>query len=198
MSARLCSAAMSLWSRLPAWLRRLLKIGFISGFSLCALFVVARLIHGPGMREAIMRQIMFMRQDENLSGDDLKGADLEGKAFGASKLEDTDLRGAKLESATFIEADLRGALLDGADLTGANLIASKLENASLQGTKLDQAWLTDSNLTNANLAGATLNGARVAGADMSTSKGLTQAQLDTACGDASTRLPPGLTVPVCP
>jgi uncharacterized protein YjbI with pentapeptide repeats len=37
--------------------------------------------------------------------------------------------------------------------------------------------------------------ARFEGTDLSLVKDLTQAQLDTACGDANTKLPAGLTVP---
>ena len=45
--------------------------------------------------------------------------------------------------------------------------------------------------------GATLAGANVSGAEMDRAVGLTQAQLNRACGDADTRLPRGLSVPRC-
>jgi uncharacterized protein YjbI with pentapeptide repeats len=45
---------------------------------------------------------------------------------------------------------------------------------------------------NANLAKANFSGS-----DLSTATGLTQAQLDAACGDAETRLPKGLSLPAC-
>lgn len=41
-------------------------------------------------------------------------------------------------------------------------------------------------------AAAGLDGADLSGADLSTSQGLTQAQLGRACGSQATRLPPGL------
>ena len=40
-------------------------------------------------------------------------------------------------------------------------------------------------------------GTQLYNTDLSKAVGLTQAQIDTACGDASTILPPGLRVPAC-
>ena len=52
------------------------------------------------------------------------------------------------------------------------------------------------------LNGADLTGAKTSitsflGTDLRHVKGLTQAQLDVACGDAATKLPPGLRVHNC-
>ena len=44
---------------------------------------------------------------------------------------------------------------------------------------------------------ANLEGANFSGAEMDRAQGLTQSQLNRACGDASTRLPPGLRLPPC-
>ena len=57
------------------------------------------------------------------------------------------------------------------------------------------ANLAGADLTLADLCGADLRGANLAGADMSASLFVTQAQLESARGDARTRLPPGLTRP---
>ena len=51
---------------------------------------------------------------------------------------------------------------------------------------------------NANLAGTDMESAVITGADLSLARGLTQAQLDAACGDEMTRLPPGLEIKECP
>ena len=67
-------------------------------------------------------------------------------------------------------ADLRGRLLIGADLRGADL-------------------------RGADLIGADLRGADLAGADLRGALFVVQAQLDSARGDAATRLPAGLTRP---
>ena len=63
-------------------------------------------------------------------------------------------------------------------LSGANLRGANLSDANLQGV----------NLSDANLQETILTGV----------KGLTQEQLDRACGDAETKLPHGLTVVTCP
>jgi uncharacterized protein YjbI with pentapeptide repeats len=72
-----------------------------------------------------------------------------------------------LHQAYFTEVSFRNA-----DLTGANLVNSTLTRADLTGTKLDFA--------------------SIKGADLSHARGLTQAQLNTACSDSQTKLPEGL------
>jgi hypothetical protein len=72
-----------------------------------------------------------------------------------------------LQQAYFTEVSFRNA-----DLTGANLVNATLTRADLTGTKLDFA--------------------SIKGADLSHARGLTQAQLNTACSDSQTKLPEGL------
>ncbi len=101
--------------------------------------------------------------------------------------EQADLRRANLEGAYLCMADLQEANLKGANLQGANLWM-----ANLQGADLRRANLEGANLRQANLQGARLEGANLEGAYLSTAKGLTQKQLDDACGDAKTKLPDNL------
>jgi uncharacterized protein YjbI with pentapeptide repeats len=49
----------------------------------------------------------------------------------------------------------------------------------------------------ANFTGARLDGANLSGAELADARGLTRAQLASACGDASTTLPTGLSLPAC-
>ncbi|MED1863008.1 pentapeptide repeat-containing protein [Fictibacillus nanhaiensis] len=86
------------------------------------------------------------------------------------KRKPSDLIGAKLQ-----KADLRGA-----NLRGALLIAANLKNADLR--KVD-------------LIGADLRDADLSGADLRGSIFLTQAQVNSAKGDAETKLPVSLTQP---
>ncbi len=86
------------------------------------------------------------------------------------------------------QADLRRANLEGAYLCMANLQEANLKGANLQGV----------NLWRANLQGAILEGAILEGATLIRAKDLTQEQLDEACGDAKTKLPPNLSVKRCP
>jgi hypothetical protein len=82
-------------------------------------------------------------------------------------------------------ADLMGARLGGANLRGANLRGAYLIAADLKGADLREADLIGADLRDADLTGADLTGALF----------LTQAQLDAARGDASTRLPSALRRP---
>ncbi len=82
-------------------------------------------------------------------------------------------------------ADLIGATLRGADLTGANLRGAYLIAADLSGADLRAA----------DLIGADLRDADLSGADLSESLFVTQSQLSSAKGDATTKLPPSLSRP---
>ncbi|MEU4825755.1 pentapeptide repeat-containing protein [Actinomadura sp. NPDC023710] len=82
-------------------------------------------------------------------------------------------------------ADLMGARLKGADLRGADLRGAYLIAADLRGADLRVADVTGADLRDADLRGADLTGCLF----------LTQAQLDSARGDAATRLPPALARP---
>ena len=73
-----------------------------------------------------------------------------------------------------------------------------LSDASFRNTDLSHVDLSGAVLTNADLTGAKLALANIQGADLSTAKGLTQAQINRACGDAATQLPPRLHVQFCP
>ena len=47
------------------------------------------------------------------------------------------------------------------------------------------------------MTNATFTGGNFSGAELERASGLTQAQLNGACGDAGTTLPGGLTIPAC-
>ncbi|MFD0275465.1 pentapeptide repeat-containing protein [Kitasatospora sp. NPDC127111] len=83
----------------------------------------------------------------------------------------------------------------GADLFGARLRGADLRGANLRGALLVAADLAGADLRLADLIGADLRDANVAGADLTEALFLTQAQLNAARGDATTRLPESLTRP---
>ncbi|MGA5816715.1 pentapeptide repeat-containing protein [Kitasatospora sp. NPDC094028] len=83
----------------------------------------------------------------------------------------------------------------GADLFGARLRGADLRGANLRGALLVAADLSGADLRLADLIGADLRDADLAGADLTTALFLTQAQLNAARGDATTRLPASLTRP---
>src|SRR5579862_9200695 len=80
-----------------------------------------------------------------------------------------DVADGRLIFVCLSDADFSGASFRDMDLTGANLAHARLDAADFTGAKLVLANLK--------------------GADLSHAKGLTQRQLDEACGDADTKLP---------
>jgi len=133
----------------------------------------------------------------NLRETDMTGANLERTYLSQAFLEDAVLRGANLRGANLRFAKLQRADLTGANLTGAQLIVAWLQGTVLRGALLDGVDLQGADLAGADLTGASLARAKLFRTDLRKAKGLTQAQLDRACGDASTRLPPGLVARGC-
>lgn len=107
----------------------------------------------------------------NLSGTDLRGADLTG-----AHLERAILTGAHLEG-----ADLREAHLEGADLGGARLEGADLSRAHLNG-RTYLSW--------AHFEGAELGWTHLEGADLREAQ-LQDVDLTDTFGDAKTCLPEG-------
>ena len=125
--------------------------------------------------------------DCNLFQADLSYSDLSGKTFAGARLRQSEMSLATADSTNFSRTDLSIANLYGVRATGANFARANLERAILVG-----GYFSSANFAGANLADTNLSGAELAGA-----RGLTQAQLSKACGDAETTLPRGLTVPAC-
>ena len=125
----------------------------------------------------------------------LFGANLSGTDFRGSNMREADLHDSNLKNADLSKTDLRGANLSNTDLSGAELNKSALIGANLQGANLSRADLEKAQFGKANLTGANLEKANLREADFETSTGLTQAQVDKANGDNSTKLPSGLKRP---
>ena len=112
----------------------------------------------------------------NISGAELRHADLMGAVLRRANLSGcflnpchlyhADLREADLTNALFNGSNMRGADLRGADLTGADLDRAILSDANLSGANLTNANLQRTSLIGANLAGANLEGANFAGASL--------------------------------
>ena len=107
----------------------------------------------------------------------LAGADLSNTCVKNGNLEGANFASAKLFLMCMSYADFKGASFRGTDLSGANLAHAKLDGADFSG-----ALLTITSFK---------------GTDLSRAKGLTQKQLDQACGDAATISPAGLHVKTC-
>jgi uncharacterized protein YjbI with pentapeptide repeats len=123
----------------------------------------------------------------NLFQADLGNSRLSGRNFAGARLRQADLSAAVMTGTSFAGADLRDVEAYGAVFTNANFARANLTNASFVGTYLHGA----------NFSGANLDGTNFSGAELGRARGLTQAQLDRACGDEATELPRGLRLKAC-
>ena len=108
-----------------------------------------------------------------------------------------DLKGADLSNTCVKEHDLHGA-----DFTGADAGLMCMSFADFTGARFRDTELSGANLSGAKMDGADLTGAKTSitsflSTDLRKVKGLTQKQLDVACGDNKTQLPPGLKIHSC-
>lgn len=123
----------------------------------------------------------------NLFQADLTGLEARSRNFSGARLRQSWLTAAVLNGANFTRADLRDADAYGGVFGGANFSGADLTNSSWVGTFLEGA----------NFSGANLSGADFSGAQMRRARGLTQRQLNRACGDGTTELPGSLSIPSC-
>ncbi|WP_328308230.1 pentapeptide repeat-containing protein [Streptomyces sp. NBC_00442] len=102
-----------------------------------------------------------------------------------------------LKASELVRAEFKGKRKDrrGADLMGARLRGADLRGANLRGAFLIAADLRGADLRLADLIGADFRDASLAGADLTEAFFLTQAQLNAAKGDGTTKLPPSLVRP---
>lgn len=122
-----------------------------------------------------------------------KGADFSAANMTEAWLEEADLRGARLEETTLNGAWMIGANLRGAEMDGAELRGARMRNANLQGAELDVAIVENTDISGANMQLVWLRGVDCRGFE-----NLTQEQIDSAFGDATTTLPDDFTTPLWP
>ncbi|MEJ0026098.1 MAG: pentapeptide repeat-containing protein [Rhizomicrobium sp.] len=108
-----------------------------------------------------------------------------------------NLAGADLTNTCVKAHDLTGANFDGATAVLMCMSYANFSNATFRGTDLSGANLAHARLDGADLSGAVLDITSIKGTDLTRTRGLTQKQLDQACGDADTRVPAGLKVHLC-
>ncbi len=107
------------------------------------------------------------------------------------------------KGASFASAELQRADFTDADLTGADFQKAELGRANFKGATITGTSFAFANLARAEFQGAIFEGpidftraftliTRFDGLDLSQAKGLTQVQVDHACGTETTKLPEGL------
>jgi hypothetical protein len=107
------------------------------------------------------------------------------------------MAGARMTNSVFNRADFSNAVLTRADASDSQFAAANFTDADLTFSSLIRARCRNAVFRGARLRGARLQGADFSGADLRLADGITQDQLSGACGDASTLLPPGLSIPRC-
>ena len=123
----------------------------------------------------------------NLFQGDFSGLEARGLNLSGARLRQADLSLSVMNRTRVSNADLRDVEAYGGVFSGSNFSGADLTNASFVGAYL----------RGANFSGAKLVGTNLSGADLSRATGLTQVQLNRACGDASTLLPGNLRIPAC-
>lgn len=108
-----------------------------------------------------------------------------------------DLRGADLSNTCVKNGDVQSARFDGAKLFMMCMSYADFRNASFRHADMAGANLAHSKLDGADFSGANLSITSIKGTDLTRTKGLTQVQLDKACGDTETRVPFGMKVKNC-
>lgn len=155
-------------------------------------------------------------RDTILNGANLQKAVLLRASFDGSSAVDTNFKKAIGYRTSFRKTNLKGASFEKAEMQRANFSGAHLEEASFAKSEVGRANFTQATLQNndfsyANLARADFSGARMSGklimvgaflfrtnlsgSDISRVEGLAQWQVDMACGDNNTQLPPGLKAP---
>jgi uncharacterized protein YjbI with pentapeptide repeats len=104
---------------------------------------------------------------------------------------------ARIRQADFSLATADRTRFHGANLSLTNFFGARLSSADLSEANLEGTTFVGAYLGGAHMNGAVLTGANFSGAELESASGLTQAQLNTACGDATTTLPAGMTIPGC-
>ena len=107
------------------------------------------------------------------------------------------LAGADLTNTCVKAHDLHGADFDRANATLMCMSYANFSGATFRGTDLSGANLAHAILDGADLSDARMTITSIKGTDLTHVKGLTQSQLDAACGDAETKVPQGLAVHTC-
>ncbi|AYG58407.1 pentapeptide repeat-containing protein [Rhizobium jaguaris] len=117
---------------------------------------------------------------------DFSNISANGARFASAELQRAEFGGAQLANVDFQKAELGRADFDKAVLTGSNFSLANLSRATLSGATIKGPVAFD---------GAFMFLTRIEGLDLSAATGLTQQQINLACGDKSTMLPAGLTAP---
>jgi len=131
------------------------------------------------------------------SGKACKDCNLFQADLSFTNITNVSFAGSRLRQSNMTLATMDGVNFSGANLSIANMYGGRFTSASFKNANLADATLVGGSFQGADFAGANLTNANISGAEMRSARGLTQGQLNKACGDASTQLPSGLNVQHC-
>jgi uncharacterized protein YjbI with pentapeptide repeats len=155
-------------------------------------------------------------RNANLEGANLEKATLVRASLAGAKADKANFAHLEAYRTNFAGISAQGASFAGAevqraDFSEANLTGADFQKAELGRVNFAKATLTGTSFPMANLSRAEMRGAifegpidftdaflfltRLEGLDLSKAKGLEQAQIDLACGNAKTKLPAALKAP---
>jgi uncharacterized protein YjbI with pentapeptide repeats len=156
-----------------------------------AICLAANLASGPAMAQNAT-QIAKVHAGGSCPHCNLFQAD-----FGNKVLRSRNLAGARLRQSDMSLSVLNHSDMAHADLRDVNGYGALFSSVNFTGADMTNSTLVGAYLEGANFRGAKLSGANFSGAEMEKAVGLTQSQLNAACGDEKTTLPRGLHIPAC-
>ena len=136
----------------------------------------------------------------------LAQSDLTGSDFDKAEGYRSDFTAVKASGASFVAAELQRGNFSSADLRNADFTKAELGRAIFYRATFDKTQFAMANLSRALFHNASFAGpvdfseafmflTRIEGVDLSRATGLKQDQIALSCGDETTKLPQGLTVP---
>lgn len=170
------------------YLRILIAVATIGAMSLTALAQTPE--QNEVARKATAERLVM--GEKACSGCDLFQVDLSYQ-----DLDHRDLSGARLRQADLSLSTFDHSKFAGANMSIVNGFGMRAESADFTGVDFQDAVLVGGWFGKSKFDHAKFDNANLSGSDLSEAIGLTQVQLNTACGDAETRLPKGLVLAAC-
>lgn len=128
----------------------------------------------------------------------LSDVNLVSSNFILADLHKADLTGGNFTNSDFTKARLKSTDAMNAVFANANFTKAKLDRGDFTGSDFSGAKFIDTKFGDAEVKDANFVGANFSGAEMVELSGLTQSQLDSACGSKETQLPESFSLKVCP
>jgi len=131
------------------------------------------------------------------SGNSCAGCNLFQADFSYQEIRNLNFSNARLRQANLSLSNMDSIDFSGANLSVANLFAGIFTNTDFTNANLTDSTVVGADFDGANFSGANLTGANFGGSELQNARGLTQRQLNKACGDSFTKLRGELTIPSC-